>query len=293
MMDYNSMHAAVLALRQKQIFFVGGSPKSGTTWLQLLLDAHPLVSCSGEGYFPTHLWNFISQAFQLYNEGIKFNNKELFNEIGGYKGLDQDDVSYIFATCIAVALRKQSKHKTAIAIGDKTPANIRALDGLAALFPNAKFIQIVRDGRDCAISGWFHNQRNAEWVALNRGSLTEYLASFCDLWVLDLEHGQKFSQAHPDRIRQIRYEDLVTNSEAILSRLFEFLGVNANPNILAHCREQASFAKQSGGRNPGDENRESFFRKGVAGDWRNHMSDEQNLLFREKAGQWLQRFGYD
>src|SRR5215831_18654517 len=77
MFDYDSMHASILTLRKKQIFFVGGSPKSGTTWLQLLLDSHPSVSCSGEGHFTTHLWRLLKEALKRHDEVIKTNNKEL------------------------------------------------------------------------------------------------------------------------------------------------------------------------------------------------------------------------
>jgi hypothetical protein len=48
----------------------------------------------------------------------------------------------------------------------------------------------------------------------------------------------------------------------------------------------------SGGRNPGEENRDSFFRKGVPGDWRRHFGDAVAAEFREQAGTWLDRFGY-
>jgi hypothetical protein len=292
MFDYDSMHASISALFQKQIFFVGGSPKSGTTWLQLLLNAHPSVSCSGEGYFPIHLWKSLAQALGQYDRVIETNNKLLFTEVEEYQRLTKNDVFYIFATCIAVVLVRQSKHKRVRAIGDKTPANSRYFAGLASLFPTAKFIQIVRDGRDCAVSGWFHNLRNPDWVPLNRGSLEAYVSNFAVHWADDLAKAQEFADAHPDRIRRIRYEDLARDTEGTLAGLFAFLGVEVDASVLAHCRTEASFAKRSGGRNPGEEDRQSFFRKGVAGDWRNHLSEEQNALFRERAGSWLDRFGY-
>jgi len=292
MFDYNRMHASISTLFQKQIFFVGGSPKSGTTWLQLLLNAHPSVSCSGEGHFPTHLWSTLKQALNQQNNIIETNNKELFTELDEYQRLNQDDLFYIFASCIAIFLIKQSRDKDAWAIGDKTPTNVRAFAGLATLFPTAKFIQIVRDGRDSAVSGWFHNQRKPDWTPLNRGSLTAYITAFAELWVRELARAQEFANAYPHRIRRVRYEDLVSDTEGTLVGLFEFLGVKVDAKILAHCRTEASFAKRSGGRNPGEENRQSFFRKGIAGDWRNHLSEEQNALFRARAGSWLDRLGY-
>jgi hypothetical protein len=292
MFDYDRLHIAISMLRQKQIFFVGGTGKSGTTWLQLLLDAHPSVSCSGEGHFPDHLWEVLKQAMDQYKNLIGTNNKQLFNELEGYLPPTGKDVLYIFASCIAVFLVEQSKGKVALAVGEKTPGNIRYFPRLATLFPTAKFIQIVRDGRDCAISGWFHNLRNKEWVKYNCGSLDTFVERVAEVWATDLAKAHEFADAHPDRIRRIRYEDLARDAETTLAGLFRFLGVEATETVVADCRRQASFAKWSGGRNPGEENRLSFFRKGVAGDWRNHLSEEQNALFREQAGTWLDRLGY-
>ena len=46
--DFDALHQAIALIRRKQVFFIGGAAKSGTTWLQLLLNAHPEISCSGE-----------------------------------------------------------------------------------------------------------------------------------------------------------------------------------------------------------------------------------------------------
>jgi hypothetical protein len=292
MFEYNHLHAAISALYQKQIFFVGGPPKSGTTWLQLLLDAHPSVSCSGEGHFPDQLCFLLKHALEQHDKAIQYNNQRVFNEIQQYQRLAKDDVLYIYASCIAVYLLKQSRHKGARAVGDKTPHNVRFFDGLATVFPTGKFIHLVRDGRDCAISGWFHNQRNPNWAVLNGGSLEAYAQNSASSWVADLVKSQQFADRYPERMRRIRYEDLVADTEGTLAGLFQFLGVEVSEAVLAACRTQASFAKFSGGRNPGEENRSSFFRKGVVGDWRNHFSAEANAVFRERAGAWLDRLGY-
>ena len=62
MFDYDSLHLSISELRSKQIFFIGGAIKSGTTWLQLLLDSHPDVSCDGEGHFPDHFAPLLKRA---------------------------------------------------------------------------------------------------------------------------------------------------------------------------------------------------------------------------------------
>jgi hypothetical protein len=49
--SWTERYRDLAALAGRQLFFVGGAPRSGTTWLQLLLDSHPEVSCRGEGLF--------------------------------------------------------------------------------------------------------------------------------------------------------------------------------------------------------------------------------------------------
>jgi hypothetical protein len=60
--DFDALHDAVAHVRQKQLFFVGGAPKSGTTWLQLMLNGHPEISCTGEGHFPDRLLPALSRS---------------------------------------------------------------------------------------------------------------------------------------------------------------------------------------------------------------------------------------
>ena len=164
MASFEELHAAIADLRKKQIFFVGGMAKSGTTWLQLLLDAHPHVVCKGEGHFLDLLWPSIKAAMEYHQKRIADKNL-IFNEIEGYPHLGSDEFSYILTSAIALFLVKESAGKTAQAIGEKTPNNSKYFPAFSTLFPKAKFIHIVRDGRDAAVSGWFHNLRlTPDWA---------------------------------------------------------------------------------------------------------------------------------
>ena len=72
---------ALIALYAKRTrFFVGGYPKSGTTWLQLLLNAHPEVSCIGEGHLPHHLEPLLRQALAQHNALIAEKNATVLAE---------------------------------------------------------------------------------------------------------------------------------------------------------------------------------------------------------------------
>ena len=63
------------------------------------------------------------------------------------------------ATSIALLLGRYKDVRERRVVGEKTPNNLLHLTQLDAVFPRAKFVQVIRDGRDCAVSAWFHNQR--------------------------------------------------------------------------------------------------------------------------------------
>ena len=60
--DYADQLRVIEEMREKHLFFMGGLPKSGSTWLQIMLHAHPEVSCAGEGHFMTYLAPRLSEA---------------------------------------------------------------------------------------------------------------------------------------------------------------------------------------------------------------------------------------
>ena len=86
-----------------------------------------------------------------------------------------------------------------------------------------------------------------------------------------------------DRYTEVRYEDLLERPNEEVGRLLGFLGVDTDETLVEHCVSSASFEKLSKGRERGQEDPASFYRKGVAGDWK-YLFDE-----RDRAG--LQRGG--
>jgi hypothetical protein len=220
-------------LAKKQIFFVGRTMKSGTTWLQLLLNAHPQVSRNGEAHFVASLAPSLKQGLDLHWEYIECKNRMVFHELEGYQPLAEEDFSYILSASIALFLMRQSKGKEAAAIGERSANNTKHLDRLNALFARAKFIQIVRDGRDCAVSAWFHNLRvTPQWTKQKHGSLDAYATSYAEGWSKDLAKAQEFADRHRDRFYRVRYEDLASETERVLAGVFRFLGVACDEAVL-------------------------------------------------------------
>ncbi len=291
--DFDGLQSRVTRIRSGQIFFVCGVMKSGTTWVQLLLDAHPNISCNGEGHFMDVLADYLANALDHYNEYIDNKNLTLFDQISRIPKVTTDHLLHILTTSICLLLDQKCRDKKLVAIGEKTPDNASGLQTLALLFPNAKFIHVVRDGRDCAVSGWFHNLRlDQDRTIETYASLDHYAIQFAETWASVVKTASEFGQTVPGRYMTVRYEDLSTDTAAELARFFTFLGAKSAGPEIEHCAATASFTALTGGRRSGEENQASFFRKGIIGDWRNHLSPDTQQAFDDKAGDWLKHFGY-
>jgi hypothetical protein len=291
--DFDAQHNAITKLRGKQVFFIGGAPKSGTTWLRLLLNAHPGISCGGEGHFPNRLLPALARALKAYNISIDAKNKAIFGQLEGQPLFSNRHALYLAGAAISLMLCRPAKADTVGIVGDKTPDNVRFLPLLSALFPLAKFIHIVRDPRDCAVSAWFHNLRvNPAQVQAKFVSFEAFAVNFAHIWASTVRGGVKFAEQHPARCLTLRYEDLSEHPVRALDRVCAFLGASRESSVLEACREATEFTRLSGGRSRGDEDRASFFRNGVAGGWRGHFDEATEQEFRARAAPMMALFRY-
>ncbi len=92
--------------------------------------------------------------------------------------------------------------------------------------------------------------------------------------------------------REVRYEDLLERPEEEVGLLLEFLGADANEQTVRRCVGAASFEKLAEGRKRGQE-AASFYRKGVAGDWKNVFTGRDKQDFKAAAGDLLIDLGYE
>ncbi len=239
------------------------------------------------------LADHLVNALDRYNEYIDGKNMTLFDQISRIPKVTTDHLFHILATSICLLLDEKCRERNWVAVGEKTPDNASGLPTLALLFPKAKFIHVVRDGRDCAVSGWFHNLRLDHGRTVDTyASFDNYVAQFAETWAGVVKTATEFGHTVPGRYMTVRYEDLSAAAPAELTRMFKFLGARSGHREIEHCASAASFATLSGGRESGDESRASFFRKGVIGDWHNHLSPDVERAFADKAGDWLKHFGY-
>jgi hypothetical protein len=282
--------AAIDDIAREQLFFVGGAPRSGTTWLQQILDAHPDISCQGEGLFQKYLGAPLVAMMGSWRTALEDKNNNLFRHTGGYPLPSDDDAALLLGSAILQALHRQSAGKSCRAIGEKTPENVFFNAQLKSLFPGAKFITIARDPRDVLTSAWHFFRKPAPGV-----DHTEAKTAFIRSAIPALAHGARatlaFAAAHPQENLLVTYEQLSAETAATVGRLYAFLGVAADAALVADCIGRTAFAAMTGGRDRGDERSGAFHRKGVVGDWRATLTPEMSVLILRELGWMYGPFG--
>jgi hypothetical protein len=279
-------------LAKRTLFFIGGAPRTGTTWLQHLLDAHPDICCRGEGHFLVHMVEPLGALMNRRRSALEAKNQQLFKESGGYPLPKAEDFEVLAGTAILLALHQQTEGNAFACVGEKTPENVFYFPNLKRLFPAARFVGIVRDPRDSLASAWhmFHkpepdeDETEAKFTLLRRAfpSLLRGTRLILD-----------YQQSYPQDVKIVRYETMLSDAASVAAELYRFLEVSDAPELVARCVRKTSFAAMSGGRAAGMEDRGSFFRKGVAGGWRSTLTPDMNDLILEELGWMFPLFGWE
>jgi hypothetical protein len=163
-------------------------------------------------------------------------------------------------------------------------------------------IYVVRDGRDVAVSLYYHLQRSQGM----RADFTDYLTAFFEGWLIGAGPWDRHVTGWLDSpaastggVLLVRYEDLQADALGQLRRTAEFLGVAANDEQLAAALAAGSKDAMQGREKAttGIAHREAgatipVVRKGVVGDWQNHFSPADLERFDQRAGYAMQRLGY-
>ncbi|HEX6526211.1 MAG TPA: sulfotransferase [Streptosporangiaceae bacterium] len=209
--------------------FVTGCPRSGTTLLQRMLDNHPWLAVSDDTrVVPRRVMPLLGPESPLTDQ--------LVNEVVGFKrfgglGIDEPTAWHLaggagtFAGFVRALFDEFARRSGKPLAGEKTPGYVRHLPVLNRLFPDARFVDIVRDGRDVALSA-------LDWVTqkpdrfLGRLALwDEEPVAMCALWwrrqVAAGERGR--SELGDDRCLVIRYEELAATPELVLRSVAAFL----------------------------------------------------------------------
>jgi hypothetical protein len=269
----------------RKIVFIVGAPRSGTTWLQAMIGAHPGICTSDE----LKLFNLFTGPWE---DSWQLLLRLQQAEGGGARGLRavwSDDEFYQFLTVFLhqVYTRVLATKPGAVVVLDKTPAYANHVEHIKRLIPQAKFIHLIRDGRDVAAS---LRAASRGWARLWAPGKVESGARLWKSFLLGARQAKQFGE---DCYLELRYEDLLQKGAPLLLEAFRFIGVAATAQQAEFIYHGHTFDKMKEGAGvkafglP-----DGFFRRGQAGDWRRTFSARERYLFHKTAGDLLCQLGY-
>ena len=265
----------------RRMFFIIGSARSGTTLLRLILNAHPDVAVPPESRFITELWQ---GEEEIHVEDLlhRLERHRLFQ----VWGLDVEDVKQELGTSprgrygdvMEAVYRAWAKSKGKAMWGDKTPRYIENIPLLALLWPEAKFIHQIRDGRNVVLS----------YADVPFGPKT--LGKGADLWKRRVEQGLLYGRPlGPARYTEIRYEEFVVDTPNMTKRLCDFLGIEFHPDMLDYVeKSRTDILPRAARYNPNVTKPPTTSLRS----WENQMRDKQIEMFEAIAGDTLDMLEY-
>lgn len=235
--------------------FLVGSERSGTTLLRLMLDSHPELAFRSEFDFAVEIMHSADRwpdlaAYYEYIASCRFVNDR-----------PEIDRSLDYPALVRSFLEQKRVQDGKPRVGAVVHKHF---DRLLRIWPDARFIHLLRDGRDVADScvgmGWYGNV----WSAAERWLEAERL------W------DQMIDLVPSERRLEVRYEELVSAPEATLARICAFIGMPYDsamldyPNHSTYESPQARYAYQ----------------------WRRKLEPRAVRLIEARAGAMLVRRGY-
>jgi hypothetical protein len=215
-------------------FFIVSSPRSGSTLLRLMLTAHPDLCIPPESRFLVKLHAVFGNARSLDRGQLEKFVERLYSDRKLREwGLEREVLGgtllaaapLSFAEAVATVYRTYMKRTWpgAKMWGDKNPGYRRHIPTILSVFPNAKIIHILRDVRAVYLS-----MKNVA-ITTHKRPLGK-IARATQKWQVAIREIRRHER--PAQFLTIRYEDLVTETEATLTRVCALLGVPFDARML-------------------------------------------------------------
>jgi Sulfotransferase family len=212
--------------------FILGAPRSGTTWLQELLGSHPeIVSCQELKLMCLYLVSLWLgwQDQPLGDEGLwrdqrfaglacVLDEQEFLDAIRGFAD-----------ACYSKVLELKPGARVVL---DKDPPNSLYVESLMKLFPDAKFVHIIRDGREVAAS---LVNANGSWA---RNWAPRKVGPAAQVWRRHVEASYKAQQSR--HYLEVRHESLMEKPDVVLHEILTFLGLRANEELIEQMNLSAA-----------------------------------------------------
>jgi sulfotransferase family protein len=267
--------------------FIVGCPRSGTTLLQRIVNAHPQIAITPETHWIPRLFE---RRKGLTPEGMVTPKLiRLLLELPGFTclGIGEEqllamisgDRPVSYSSLVTAIFDSYGKAQAKALVGDKTPGYVRRMNTLHTLWPEARFVHLIRDGRDVYLSMRHRPLHNPKREVFDTW-LEDPVHTAALWWELNVGAGHKAGNLlAPGLYYEMRYESLIAHPREEIETLSAFLGVPYDDAML-RCNE----------RQPTKKTRRPI----TAGlrDWRTEMPAEDVERFEAAAGPHLEEFGY-
>ncbi|XP_050545348.1 protein-tyrosine sulfotransferase-like isoform X2 [Daktulosphaira vitifoliae] len=202
--------------RDMPLIFIGGVPRSGTTLMRAMLDAHPDVRCGQET-------RVVPRILQMRNHWYKSSKETLRLKEAG---VSEEVVNSAVAAFILEVIARHGV--PAPRLCNKDPLALKSMDYLKVLFPNAKYIFMVRDGRATVHS---IISRKVTITGFDLTSYRQCLEKWDDAISIMYKNCQKVGPTH---CLMVYYEELVLRPRDTLTHILKFLNIPWNETVLHH-----------------------------------------------------------
>lgn len=283
----------------KSLVLLVGAPRSGTTWLQTMLGAHPMIASPQETDLFSQYLGLLSESWRRHVRGTPADWAER-----RFKGLPavitHDELVTLGRAFVDTLVERVTELKPgATIVLEKSPSHSKSAATVAEFAPETRVIHLIRDGRDVASSlmaaaeGW-----GSVWAPAS-------LKRAARAWVDGVRGARCYAELGIPYL-ELRYEALRSADAPLLREVHAFCGVELSEVQSKELLEEFSFDRMS---QRGDETllvggefapyaaerREpaGFFRKGAVGGWRAEWSETDRLLFDGVAGDLLVELGYE
>jgi len=294
--NYHLPHVEELTLDQetkleKNIIWVFGSRRSGTTWLaEQLLSFNTLYM---------HEPNLIAHFdFPIKLTGYDFKRRlDERKTINGYFFSDKfkNTWRYYLRKLILHRIHAQFHDLSKKIIVKEPSALLDASDILAECTPNSKKIILLRDGRDI-IDSLMDGRQPGGWLAKKpHTTITEerrpnFIKRRSHLWVHQMAVMiRSFDHIPPNLRFLVKYEDLLKNTKEILTKSYNFLEIDIAESEIEKLVIKYSFENIL----PEEKGEGKFVRSAISGLWKEHFSEEEKSTMNEIMGDTLKQIGYE
>ncbi|HUG33722.1 MAG TPA: sulfotransferase [Anaerolineales bacterium] len=296
----------------REKFFILGHARSGTTLLMRLTRLHPEVHCNYQGHFFTRkpLLKSLVDSAEIEEWLTRKSNR--WNH-------ERDLSPLVLRATADFIMERDAAREGKRIVGDKSPSSVihgQAVRDMHAIYPDAKLVYIVRDGRDVLISERFRNfveeskfltaednriiaDLRLDPASFSDGGRSIFTESFIRRvakgWVRNLqETDEEAMRLYDKNYLSLRYEDLLKDPFREMSRLWKFLGVKSvNKSLEKKIKAEMASNPDEEWQAKRDEGIASFLPKGQAGNWQRLFSARDKTVFKEAAGDMLVKWQYD